>query len=850
MEDNFLTLDGFYIDSLAKFVASLRSASALNDVVIILPNHISIDLLKKTLVSHIGNTEAIIIPKIITFDDYLSIAKPKLIDNRSKYYEQVLIVTSIIKSYEKSNYNSRDSIKIAKQLIKIYWKIKKSSISFDKIESWVEEEVAEHWWITAEFLKFTFSRFENILSIRSNIHMSQTFKSRDMKFVFVGILDNLIQDCSIFDSIKEFEKRIILPPIPSVNNSLSGNLINNRYLHKKYTKFFAESGENINANLTKKFENKFFEFEDAFGEIDFLIHKILMRKSSITIITNDNFFNYLLVNRLICDQVEFNSSFGSKYTEFAEVEFLVNIARIKSEDGSIASLVALLKSRILSSNYIMETLLNFLNSSEKFHENILSVCKNEILDENVKTLLSVLLAWIDFPCSSFGELLSENLEVFVKILKFCKLSIISENINKFNEFIIDIKSLKDAEFTVAPCEYCDLLNEIFSLKYSRPFNRNANVFILTPDDALLVDSDEIYFADFNQESYIKSEDNIWLTSKILRKLNLFAEEEEFEKLLYIVSTKISRQGIFFTRSKYKDGSLQEKCAILNFIDNVESVIPEKIIRKNVKKIGREEIRLNQEDFPKILYATNIELLMRDPYGFFAKKILGVKKQKNALSTPQNSDFGIIIHDLIELKSSNSGLQNDEIIDQLFELKAIPKSIRILWKNPVISILQKIDELNANASLGNIVVYSEVTGSCDIFLGEKSVELRAIADRIELSNTKIRIVDFKTGYVPSKKDLFSGKSPQLIIEAIILLEHGFKISINNREIELVYIKINTKSPFVEEIVIPMTLEEILEHKVAMIEFLKYYYCDKTLISPKPLPDFWRPTYSDYDHLRRL
>src|SRR5207245_9974153 len=69
--------------------------------------------------------------------------------------------------------------------------------------------------------------------------------------------------------------------------------------------------------------------------------------------------------------------------------------------------------------------------------------------------------------------------------------------------------------------------------------------------------------------------------------------------------------------------------------------------------------------------------------------------------------------------------------------------------------------------------AEVQGKIDISLGERAFTLRARADRIErLAGGRYAILDYKTGQVPSEKQVRIGVSPQLTLEAAILRHGGF------------------------------------------------------------------------------
>ena len=71
-------------------------------------------------------------------------------------------------------------------------------------------------------------------------------------------------------------------------------------------------------------------------------------------------------------------------------------------------------------------------------------------------------------------------------------------------------------------------------------------------------------------------------------------------------------------------------------------------------------------------------------------------------------------------------------------------------------------------------YTEKRGVWEFVLNERPMQLRATADRIDrMINDKWSIIDYKTGAIPSKREVEGGLAPQLPLEALILAKGGFK-----------------------------------------------------------------------------
>src|SRR5207302_8831493 len=74
--------------------------------------------------------------------------------------------------------------------------------------------------------------------------------------------------------------------------------------------------------------------------------------------------------------------------------------------------------------------------------------------------------------------------------------------------------------------------------------------------------------------------------------------------------------------------------------------------------------------------------------------------------------------------------------------------------------------------GALALHAEKRGAIKIPVGERVFELAARADRIERRPDGYAILDYKTGQPPTPKQVRSGLSPQLTLEAAILRRGGF------------------------------------------------------------------------------
>jgi ATP-dependent helicase/nuclease subunit B len=153
------------------------------------------------------------------------------------------------------------------------------------------------------------------------------------------------------------------------------------------------------------------------------------------------------------------------------------------------------------------------------------------------------------------------------------------------------------------------------------------------------------------------------------------------------------------------------------------------------------------------------------------------------------------------------------------------------------------------------VTAETAGKIEIPLRDRVFTLRCRADRIErLCNGAYTIVDYKTGQVPTEKQVRIGLSPQLTLEAAILQRGGFPGIAAGQSIgELVYVSLRGGEPAGEERPIAFKDGDAdiqAERALASFKAVAARFEDEaqpylSLVVPQ-----WKARYGAYDHLARV
>ncbi|PPR09181.1 MAG: hypothetical protein CFH41_02698 [Alphaproteobacteria bacterium MarineAlpha11_Bin1] len=263
--------------------------------------------------------------------------------------------------------------------------------------------------------------------------------------------------------------------------------------------------------------------------------------------------------------------------------------------------------------------------------------------------------------------------------------------------------------------------------------------------------------------------------------------------------------------------------------------------------------------PDRLSVTEVETLIRDPYAVYARRILELSPLNPVDSDPSAADRGSIIHNAIDrFVRDSSYAEGDDALGRLLEIgeeEFAPwmdrPGIRAFWWPRFERIAVWVVALETERAPETTKRFTEVHGILNIDRGGRPFQLRARADRIdELADGSYEIVDYKTGAVPAKKDVNAGLSPQLPLEAAMIVHGAFGDIAPGNVTALTYWKLSGGDPAGEIRDVgddPSTLAE--QALAGLISLLDYYGDPETPYAARPDPDI-APRHSDFEHLERL
>ncbi|MBZ0120179.1 MAG: PD-(D/E)XK nuclease family protein, partial [Sandaracinaceae bacterium] len=284
---------------------------------------------------------------------------------------------------------------------------------------------------------------------------------------------------------------------------------------------------------------------------------------------------------------------------------------------------------------------------------------------------------------------------------------------------------------------------------------------------------------------------------------------------------------------------------------------------DAKPVARPEPKPPVAARPTRLSVTEIEHWLRDPYTIYAKHILKLAPLDAVDTPPGARDRGTVIHGAIAAFTEEFAAKLPD--DPLRALLALGEThfaaledypeAKAFWWPRFERIANWFVAWEIERRAESRQIHAEIRGEIAIPLGTRSFTLSGRADRIERrADGNYAILDYKTGQVPSEKQVRTGLSPQLTLEAAMLRHGGFKEVPKGPAIaELVYVALRGGDPPGEARSIDFkegTPDTQAETALARLtEVARRFESEAqpyaSLVSP-----MWKTRYGDYDHLARV
>ena len=368
-----------------------------------------------------------------------------------------------------------------------------------------------------------------------------------------------------------------------------------------------------------------------------------------------------------------------------------------------------------------------------------------------------------------------------------------------------------------------------------PRNDFADVMIMGTAEARMQTADVVIITGLNEGMFPK--DGFipdWIPRNLAIQMGLPSPDSKVSLMALDFVTLSCGAEVYWTRSMMSGGKVMQPSRFLSRVQVMTDVPMAVDILSAVRRL--DDLSLSPIDltapsyvYDREYYATWLEDLVHNPYQFYAKHILGLRKNPDLGDPVGPKEFGVLVHSIIE-----TGETDIAKIINMMELGACG----ILGRDNVLFRFwqKRFAEMAPAISI-------LLSGGKDAEI-EKKIQTKyngrtlvARADRIEEGR---RIIDIKTGAAPNNKSLGLGKDanvtmPQLPASALILNEQGIY------GIEMAFLQLKGKNVRMIEYDAEQTAVAIKAAK----EKLNYLFNITEYARPEHVED----KYRDFDDLAR-
>ncbi|RFB79020.1 double-strand break repair protein AddB [Methylovirgula sp. 4M-Z18] len=274
--------------------------------------------------------------------------------------------------------------------------------------------------------------------------------------------------------------------------------------------------------------------------------------------------------------------------------------------------------------------------------------------------------------------------------------------------------------------------------------------------------------------------------------------------------------------------------------------------------------------PQRLSVTQIERLRRDPYSIYAERILRLTPLGELNQVEGPSEIGAVLHDALNdlVRKYPTGAtpaaaladMKKKVGEDFARLLLDPDFRAFRWPD-IVTALQDIFAWDAGRRVGSARFVAEESGALPLTLLDGSLfKLTARADRFEIgSDEAVTIVDFKTGAVPSSREIYAGFAPQLTLEAAMVAQNAFAhLPPNPKVADALYVKFLGIDEIKPKSVTEKPRAEAQEKSIADLaadhlqglrQLLDQFRQEDTAYVSRPFPQFVM-RFGVYDHLARV
>ena len=565
--------------------------------------------------------------------------------------------------------------------------------------------------------------------------------------------------------------------------------------------------------------------------------------------------------------------------------YLRQISTVLDDDFNVSSVAALLKSPYVCMGDSFSSFKQNLNDAELKQRKYKDTSKQDALMESVLKAYADMKVLYDQKETSLKDMLSAHIRLAEDLARDDKTS--GANLLWRHEdgrlcaaVLAEILESAETIGFINPKEYTAIFTMLLSRETVRkPYGSHPRLKILGPIEARFNHFDVMIAGSLNEGVWPKLiASDPFMSVSMKEAFGLPLPQKAIGVAADDLSALMCADEVFLTRAQRVEDTPTNKSRYWLRLETVLKAIGLETSQIHADMYLNSAVGLDMEKRaealsavcptppvearPRKLSATEISKWMVNPYEIFASKILELKPLEALEKTAESKDFGSYAHKVFELFCRQYPSVLDENAETFLKQTAedelknwqLTKAQEIFWKNKIDNFSQWFLQKEKTARDDVKHIEPEIWGETQLDGPKGPFTVFAKADRLEETKDGFyRVADYKTGYFPSKKAMSAGFAPQLLIEALIAENGGFKAGgkkLESREVEdLVYWALGEKIISFQKTK-GDDLRTVLERTENQLKEMIAAFDDKDtpyLYNPNPKHC---DKYSDYEHLSRV
>jgi ATP-dependent helicase/nuclease subunit B len=447
------------------------------------------------------------------------------------------------------------------------------------------------------------------------------------------------------------------------------------------------------------------------------------------------------------------------------------------------------------------------------------------------------------------------------------------------EIFLDLKSQSHRFPVASPFTTCLIISHLLrSEPYRTGVSSNSRLAIYGVLEARLLSADTMVLGGLNEGKWPAQPDpGPWLNRTMRGVFGMQQPERDIGISAHDFAQGFGSHSLYLTWSKRIEGAPQIPSRWILRLQTVLKVADVSIAPYLNTSFSNFADRIDNPDEiapwakpkpappiaarPTQFSVSAVERLIRDPYSLYASKILKLEALQPLSKAVDAPLRGTLFHAAIDSWNKLQPEFQDEFsLDLLlktgrrfFDPFGDDLEISYFWWPRFVRMAKWLHDSEIERRKNTIRVHAEIDGRIEFKISGVAHRLTARADRIdELSNGHARIIDYKSGTLPTNRQIISGMKPQLPLEAAILASAGFPPLQKMTSAELTVLQISGLSE--EGKVVEVFSDERsptdigFAHLASLKKLLSHYRDPKQVYFPRANM-FKEDEPSDFDHVSR-